>query len=644
LLVAVALVGTLFGLTRLPALPPDEKDALAASFRFNRLPLPEVANHPPYKYVRKVHPSVQHIDAYLSTLGAAVALGDLDGDGLPNDIVWVDPRTDQVICAPAPGTSPRYAPFALDPGPDLYDPETMCPTGCLITDMNEDGLMDVLVLYWGRTPIAFLRKKPADPKAPPTAADFVAQEIVPGNERWYSTTATTADLDGDGHLDLILGNYTPDGSRTLHANARGFETMFNSLAKSGNGGGARFFRWVGGTSGDKPSVRYEEQPVLSGDAAKGWTLALGAADLDGDGLPEVYIANDFGPDRLLHNRSRPGRFEFAILEGQRHLGTPASFVLGQDSFKGMGVDFGDVNGDGLLDIYVSNLTGPYALQESHFLWLSTGETQHMKQGIAPYRQASEELGLSRTGWAWDCRLLDLNNDGVLEAIQATGFLKGKINRWPELQSLAVANPQLLHNPAFWPNLRPGSDVNGHDTFAFFVRAKDGRYYDMAPELGLAEAMVSRGIAVADVDGDGRLDFAIANQWEVSYLYHNQCPNPGNFLGLHLTLPLERGQPTIVKKGLGHPVWESPSRPAVGAAVTARLPNGRKLVAQVDGGSGFAGRRSPDVHLGLAEATEAAVEIRWRDPSGQLHEETFNLKAGWHTIQLAWPGAPKGDQP
>jgi hypothetical protein len=650
LLVALAVVAVLYVLAREPALSPAQADEEAAPFRFERTPLPEVADHPPYKYVRKVHPNVKHIAAYLSTLGAGVALGDLDGDGRPNDVVWVDPRTDQVICAPIqlPDAKPdkRFEPFALDPGRALLNPDTACPQGALIADLNEDGLMDVLVFYWGRSPIAFLRKKPADPKAPPTAADFVAQEIVPSDgtfhDRWYSSTATLADLDGDGHLDLIVGNYIPDGSRMFDEKASGFETLHNSLAKSGNGGGPRFLRWVGGTSGEHPTVRFEEQKdALAEELTHGWTLAVGAADLDGDLLPEVYLANDFGPDRLLHNRSTPGHFHFVALQGERTLGTPSSFVLGQDSFKGMGVDFGDLNGDGVLDMFVSNLTSKWALTESHYVWLSTGETHRMKDGVAPYVQASEKLGLSRSGWSWDCRLADFNNDGVLEAIQANGFLKGKINRWPELQSLGTSNNQLLHNPIFWPRLLPGDDVSGSDTFAFFVKAKDGRYYDLAPKLGLAEAMVSRGIALADVDGDGRLDFAVANQWQPSYLYHNVCPKPGNYLGLRLVLPLERGQGTEHRPGLGHAVRDFPGRPAIGAAVAVKLPDGKKLVAQVDGGSGFSGKRSPDVHLGLDKVAEAPVEVRWRDPDGKTHEETFQLKSGWHTIRLGWPTDEKG---
>ncbi|HMF13785.1 MAG TPA: VCBS repeat-containing protein, partial [Gemmataceae bacterium] len=244
LVVSVAIVVSLYVLTREPVLSKSDSDEAVNNFRFRRTPLPEVSNHPPYKYVRKVHPSVQHIRAYVSTLGASVAMGDLDGDGLQNDVVWVDPRTDQVICGPVPGTGARFETFALDPGPSFpgWNPETMCPIGCLIADFNEDGLMDVLVVYWGRGPIIFLRKTPAGANTPLAAAEFAAQELIEGGDRWYSTTAAVADLDGDGHLDLIVGNYLPDGSRMLDANAQGLETLHDSLARSGNGGGLRFFR------------------------------------------------------------------------------------------------------------------------------------------------------------------------------------------------------------------------------------------------------------------------------------------------------------------------------------------------------------------------------------------------------------------
>jgi hypothetical protein len=355
-------------------------------------------------------------------------------------------------------------------------------------------------------------------------------------------------------------------------------------------------------------------------------------------LPEIYFAHDFGPDRLLHNRSTPGHLQFAVLEGKRRFTDPKSCVLGCDSFKGMGCDFADVNGDGYFDIYVSNIATRFGLCESHLLWLSTGKPQQMKQGIAPYVHGAEKLGLSRSGWGWDCRLADFDNDGVLEAIQAVGFIKGKINRWPELQSLGTSNDRIVHDPRLWPSFKPGSDLSGHDLDPFFVRAADGRYYNVGPEIGLTEPMVSKGIALADVDGDGRLDFLLSNQWEPSFFYHNQSPAVGAFLGLHLLLPLA-AEAQDLRERPGHPAEDLHGRPAFGAQARVRLPDGRKLLGQVDGGAGHSSRRSPDVHFGLGSISggqKVEVELKWRDSAGQVQRAVMQLAPGWHTVVLGKP--------
>ena len=637
-LTAVVVILAIYGFARLPSLSTPEREQIASRFSFERLPLPEVAGRAAHNR-RTVHPERERIASWISAVGAAVALNDLDGDGLSNDVCYVDPRTDQVIVAPAPGTPSRYQPFELDPAPLSFDASTMAPMGCLPGDFNEDGLTDILVYYWGRTPVIFFRTATDAGHAPATLARslYVPTELVAGQERWFTNCATQADLDGDGHLDLIIGNYFPDGAHVLDANSTEREVMQDSMSRAYNGGRNRLLLWAGAQAGARPAATFKDvDGVMSSEVANGWTLAVGAADLDGDQLPEIYFANDFGPDRLLYNRSTPGHLRFDLLEGRKTLTTPNSKILGKDSFKGMGVDFADINGDGLLDIYVSNIAEEYALEESHFVWVSTGEVGLMKQGVAPYVDRSEALGLSRSGWGWDARFVDLDNDGVCEALQATGFMRGDVNRWPELHELAMANDQLLHRLGAWPRFQPGDDLSGHRPCPVFVRASDGRYYNLAGDIGLGESEVSRGIAVADVDGDGRLDFARANQWMTSYLYLNKSPDAGAFLGLHLLRPVGGEKPAALKERPGHPGADLSGSPAIGAFVTVRMADGRKLVEQVDGGSGHSGKRSPDLHFGLGQwpaDRPLSVDIDWRDAAGQRHHNTLELKPGWHTVLL-----------
>jgi hypothetical protein len=634
-LTAILLIVVMYWLTRLPVLGAEERMEMASHFAFVSAPLP-VLSEASMRSVRAVHPALERISAWISSVGASVALHDLDGDGLANDLCYIEVRTDQVIVAPAPVGPTRYSPFSLEPPSTLYDPTSMAPMGCMPNDLNEDGLIDLLVYYWGRTPVAFLRQGSAyRQESGLTDGLYMAQELIAGGERWFTNAATAADLDGDGHVDLIFGNYFQDHARILDATASEPTAMQHSMSRAYNAGRNRLLVWKGATSGAQPSVQFEEMAgVLEDEVAHSWTLAVAAADIDGDLLPELYFANDFGPDRLLYNRSQPGQLRFERLAGIKGFTTPSSKVLGRDSYKGMGADFGDLNGDGLLDLYVSNIAAEYSLEESHFAFINTGELKQMPMGEAPFVEQSEALGLSRSGWGWESRLGDFNNDGALEALQATGFVKGHVNRWPELHELAMGNDELLSHPGSWPRFRPGDDLSGHQHNPFFVRARDGRFYDLAADLGLDAPQVSRGIATADVDGDGDLDFAVANQWEPSNFYRNDCPHCGAFLGLRLLLPV--GDCLTNRTCNTSSSTPMTGRPAIGAAATVHRPDGRRLVGQVDGGNGHSGDRSPELHFGLGEWSPNApvqVELHWRDAAGRIHHTTQQLTPGWHTIIL-----------
>lgn len=654
--VALVLVIVAYWLAREPAVDPVERRELASRFHFSPVEI-EVEPHAPRPLMttRQVHPSLKRNQAWIAATGAAATLADLDRDGLYNDLLLVDARVNSVLVMPVPGTGNRYAPFALDPIELAFDPSTMSPTGTLVGDFNEDGAQDVLVHYWGRTPVIFVGhdKSPSRGGHSPTRADFSPTELIPTEgerpPRWYTHAATRADIDGDGHLDLLFGNFFQDGADILNPWGTGTATVMHAgKSRATNGGGAKLLLWDSVDEAAPPNVSFHDaSSAIEEHCGTGWVLAIGAADLDPNsqkwtGLPEIYIAHDFGPDRLLHNRSTPGEPRFAVCEGRRRFTTPKSFVLGHDSFKGMGLDFADVNEDGLFDMYVSNIADDFALHESHFLFTSTGATSDFATGRAPYEQSSERHGLSRSGWGWDCRLVDFDNDGHLEAIQATGFTKGTINAWPELHALGTTNDQLVSDPRFWPRFTPGvSDLSGDNPNPLFVRAANGRFVDIAPELGLDQPWNTRALAIADVDGDGWQDVVAANQWEPSIFIHNQSHRTSTrntFIALHLVLPPINSPHSSLTVLDGHPLpSSSKGDPAIGAIATVKTHDGRTLTSLVDGGSGHSGRRAPVVHFGLGDDPRelVPVTINWRDRSGRQHSSDIEVRSGhWHTVLLA----------
>ncbi|HVK58901.1 MAG TPA: ASPIC/UnbV domain-containing protein, partial [Candidatus Kapabacteria bacterium] len=213
---------------------------------------------------------------------------------------------------------------------------------------------------------------------------------------------------------------------------------------------------------------------------------------------------------------------------------------------------------------------------------------------------------------------------VLEAMQACGFIKGEINRWPELQALGTSNDQIVQNPRFWPSFKPGADLSGKDCNPFFVLGSDGRYHDITPALGLDQPMVTRGLAIADVDHDGRLDYVAANQWGPSFFFKNES----------LT-----GRKSVSNACLGLRLIHTNGSPAIGATARITLPSGNRLISRSDGGGGHSGRRSPEIHFGIGQVTGSlAVQIDWRDLSGKTQRTSLQLSPGWHTIELRPPSS------
>jgi enediyne biosynthesis protein E4 len=632
---AIALLIGLFINANLAVAVSANAAKVAAAYKFTEMPIAMPPGYHPTQSVRKVNPAYSHLVSWISSVGASIAMTDVTGHGLDDGMCMVDPRTNDVVITYAP-TAPkadRFTPFVLNAGP-LPMNSTMAPMGCVPGDYNGDGRMDFIVYYWGRSPIIYLARSTA--KAP-SASAYRAVELMPedvdgdyNGPLWNTNAVSVADFEGNGHPDLFVGNYFPD-SEVLNPDGINDVQMPSSLSDAQNGGGDYIFQWLGGTSGPDPTVSYKlVQNAIPYADSTGWTLGAATADLTGNGLPDLYIANDFGPGHLLYNESMPGHLKFSTAVGRRGALTAKSFVVGRGSFKGMGVDFGDLADNGKFDMMISDITTAWGLEESNLVFMNAAsDDQEMKQdlasGVAPFDQDAEQMGLAWTGWSWDVKFGDFLNDGNLDVVQTDGFIKGTVDRWNWLQELAMTNDDLLSNPANWPVVEPGDDLAGHQCLAFYASDGSGGYVNVSDQLGLCDETPTRGVATADTRGDGRLDFAVARQWGPPVFYANNSPDLGNSLDLNLYRPAAGRQPGRGLEGVGAPAYGTTVQISYG---------GHTQISQLDGGSGSAGKRSFEVSFGLG-SYDGPVNARlsWVDNGGKPHQQNITLDTGTHNLML-----------
>lgn len=498
-----------------------------------------------------------HIMAMVSAGAAGAAVGDVFGNGR-DDILVTDSRAGHPNHLFVNLGNGKFEDRAVAAGVANYnDAHNVC-TGGIFLDYDGDGRDDLLLIRFGRQ---VLLRNLGNGRFEDTSVRS-GLDAVRGN----FLSAIAFDADGDGWLDLYLGAYFPDVDMFDLKDDR---VMHDSWEQSRNGGRNIFLRNNGdGTFADRTrEVGLEDT---------GWTMALGYGDIDGDGWPDVYIANDYGTDRVLRNDR--GRF---VDTTERSIGI--------DTKKGMNAEFGDFDNDGWPDIFVTNVTEKF-LYECNMLWHNNGD--------GTFTDIATEMNVCDGGWGWGGKFADVDNDGWLDLYQVNGFFTGPKNE----DYLTVLLPALWNNggedpssAAKWPPVDGMSMVNRERNLLW--RNAGGVAFEREDGTALSGLLDGRGVFVADFDDDGRIDFAVTNNDAPFQVFLNRSATPGNWIEFRL-----RGKP--------------PNTNAAGARVTIETSAGRQY-REVAIGNGFAGGSSLRVHFGLgkAERVEAAT-IRWPDRSEQ----------------------------
>jgi hypothetical protein len=532
--------------------------------------------------------------AILESLGGGVGLLDFDGDGRLDILVvgggYFDrPEKDY----PKDSNDSRVFAEALRKDPPaivgypcrLYrnlgnwkfqdvtrevglDVAPMYSHGCAVADFDRDGWPDILVTGWGR--LALYHNEAVDAADPRKGRKFVDVTAAAGlNDRLWSTSAAWADLDGDGYPDIyvchyanwsfdndpICRGYSPGIARDV-CPPREFTALPHLLYRNlGNG----TFRDISKEAG----LRVQGMRDAAGKPIElGKGLGVVIADLNGDRKPDIYIANDTVENFLYWNRTRPGG---PMVLDEKGMESGVALDDTGAANGSMGVDVGDYNGSGRASIFVTNYEG-----ELHALYRNDGSESFFfstsVSGIAAIGQRYVGFGTA---------FVDIEGRGLLDLVVANGH----VIRHPVKAGLRQL-PVLLRN-------------QGQGKFKA-ATPRGGAYFRTEHQ--------ARGLAVGDLDNDGRPDLVISHVNDPFVVLRNVAGERGarpHWLGLEVV-------------GKGH-------ADVVGARVILEAA-GKKQYRFIKGGGTYLSANDPRVLFGLGDCERIErLTVEW--PSGV--DQSFN---------------------
>lgn len=503
-------------------------------------------------------------------MGSGAALFDIDNDGRLDILLLQNggPGSRSTHRLYRQGADGRFADVSAGCGLNVAGHGM----GVAVGDVNNDGYPDVLITQY-RGMRLFLNNGNG------TFTDITAEAGL--TDQHWSTSAAFVDYDRDGRLDLVVVNYVDYDPTVRCATAGGKPSYCHPSNFYGTV--TKLYRNLGiGTRDERRGARAEGSDSLARRASPlvphfedvtlrsglgrlpGPGLGVVCADFDGDGWPDIFVANDGKANHLWINQ-RDGTFrEEGGIRGVAFNG------LGRAQAN-MGVAASDVDGDGRFDLFVTHLT-----EETHALW-----TQRQR-GFFQDRTAAARLASPHwRGTGFGTVLADFDHDGAADL----AVVNGRVSRGPPAGNAALA--------PYWDDYAERNQL--------FANDGSGRFEDISlpntPFCGIAQ--VSRGLTCGDVDGDGALDLLVTTVGGPARLYRNVAPKRGHWLLVRAVDPELR-------------------RDAYGATITVQA-GGRARVGWVNPGQSYLCSHDSRVHFGLGDADHVdALRVLW--PDGR--EESF----------------------
>src|SRR5262245_45708494 len=428
-----------------------------------------------------------HIMPQVASMGAAVAVADFDRDGWQDFYVTNSGEGSRNHLYRNLGDGTFRDVAGEMSVADVNQPGTGASMGAVWGDYDNDGYEDLFLYKYGR-PELFHNEK---------GNGFVAVGEHAGLPQWVNAnSAVWFDYDGDGKLDLILAGYWPETVDLWHLTTT--KVMPESFEYAENGGRKYVFH-------NRGDGTFEEVSESLGISSRRWALAIGAADLSGTGHPDLFFANDYGISQLFLNR-----------DGKKFEEVGRDAGVARTPKSGMNVAFGDVFNDGRLSIYKTNISEPGVLVQANDLWVPTKKPGTFEyEDLA----SSLGVDLGGWSWGVQFGDLNNDGTLDLYLVNGYVSAGERSSYWYDFAQIAVGHSAIISDAKNWPAMN-GRSLSGYQRKRVWINDGLGRFIDVAAVVGVNDVYDGRAVALADLSNRGVLDVIVANQRGPLLVYRN----------------------------------------------------------------------------------------------------------------------------